>query len=159
MAREGTPAFTALALHKDEEWGFEFWYPAEWQRFAFADDRQGVIYTPEGDLATSFSIEVRNIGTKVSLADLNTLDAGFLKGLRALPGCQIEMHEAWTAGALLGLEAKYTFQEEDATRKRWVRLLYEGKRQFHCVAQGATIEEYAYWEPMLFEAMGTIIIT
>ena len=158
MARQGTPAFTALQQYRDRKWRFEFWYPAEWQPLDFAGGREGVILTPEGDPATSFSIEAKDIGMKVGQNDLNLLDSGFLQGLRLLPGCKIEKHESWTAGTLVGLEAKYTFEEAGATRKRWVRLLYEGSRQFHCVAQGADADEYAYWEPMLYEAMATVHI-
>jgi hypothetical protein len=158
LARTGTPAFTALALHSDSEWRFEFWYPAEWQRLAFAGDRQGVIYTPEGDPATSFSIEVKDIGVAVTGQDLPTLREGFLEGLRLLPGIHILHEETWSAAALQGLEAKYTFEEDGVTRQRWVRLLYEGTRQFHCVAQGADPDEYRFWEPMLYETMATIRI-
>jgi hypothetical protein len=154
---QGTPAFMGLTLHLDKNWGFAFWYPSEWFRFDLPDRREGVLYAPAADdYATSFSVEVKDIGTKVTEDDVADLEAGFLEGLRSLPECQIESQEHWVVGALVGLEAKYTFQEGEFTRRRWVRLLYEGRRQFHVVAQGATSEEYEYWLPMLFEMMMTL---
>ena len=159
MKRAGTPAFTGLALHRDRDWRFEFWYPIKWQRFNLGEGRTGVVYAPTSDgVATSFSIEARNVGTEVKGEDMAVLHAGFLEGLASLPGCQIETEKQWKAAALIGLEAKYTFREAGTTRKRWVRLLYEGTRQFHVVAQGATPDEYDYWLPMLFEMMMTLRI-
>jgi len=159
MAREGTPVFTGLVLHEDKTWGFNFWYPDGWYRFDFTDGREGVLYAPDAqDWTTSFSVEVKDIGMKVEEGDLPDLLEGFSEGLRKLPDVQIEWQDHWIIGSLTGLEAKYTFREGDVVRKRWVRLLYEGTRQFHVVAQGATVDEYRYWEPMLFEAMMTLKI-
>jgi hypothetical protein len=146
-------------LHADRRWGFAFWYPSDWHRFNLPPGRAGVLYAPKpDDSATSFSVEVKDVGTRITGEDVGDLEAGFLEGLRSLPGCQIESHEHWVVAALVGLEARYTFHEGEATRQRWVRLLYEGMRQFHVVAQGATPEEYAYWLPMLFEMMMTLTI-
>lgn len=157
--RPQTPAFYGLALLDDKEWGFNFWYPDNWHRLEFADGRSGVILAPVADDAsTSFSIEVRNLGTKVGKNDVKALYEGFMEGLAALPDFHLEWQDKWVVAQLVGLEAKYTFSENGATRKRWIRLLYEGKRQFHAVAQGSSVDEYAYWEPMLFECMATLRI-
>ena len=159
MARQGTPAFTGLVLHRDKKWRFKFWYPDGWHRFDLAPGHEGVLYAPEpGDYSTSFSVEAKDIGVKTQESDLDALKEGFLEGLKSLDGLQIEWQDAWVAGALIGLEAKYTFREGEATRKRWVRLLYEGSRQFHVVAQGSSPEEYDYWLPMLNEMMMTLQI-
>ena len=40
-------------------------------------------------------------------------------------------------------------------RKRWVKSMYWGRSNLVLMAQGATVEEYAYWEGMLFNAMLT----
>jgi hypothetical protein len=37
-----------------------------------------------------------------------------------------------------------------------VRLLYRGSTQLRLVAQAASVETFAYWEPMFFEAMRTV---
>ncbi len=159
MANQGTPAFTGLALHQDAKWRFTFWYPHEWHRFNWRDGREGVLYAPDPvDIANSFSVEVKDIGTKITDGDVEDLHSGFLAGVRSLPECKIESEESWVVGDLIGLEAKYTFQESGCLRKRWVRLLFEGQRQFHFVAQGASPAEYEYWLPMLFEAMMTVQI-
>ncbi len=159
MARQGTPAFTGLWLHEDRKWRFKFWYPDGWHRFHLGEGHQGVLYAPDPeDCSTHFAVDVKDIGVRPKESDLPTLKEGFLEGLQALPGLQIEWQDAWVAGALIGLEAKYTFQEGEATRKRWVRLLYDGRRQFHVVAQGASPEDYDYWLPMLNEMMMTLQI-
>jgi hypothetical protein len=159
MAREGTPAFTGLVLHRDNKWRISFWYPDGWSKLALAAGSQGSAYAPDAaEPATSFSYTVKNMRLKVSGEDLDALYEGFIEGLNMLPGIKIEWQDKWVVGALIGLEAKYTFTENEQTRKRWVRLLYETRRQFHIVAQGATVEEYAYWEPMLYECMATVKI-
>ena len=84
------------------------------------------------------------------------IERGFLAGLRQLPKCQIESHEAESIGRLLTLEARLTIREGDAVRKRWVRQLYQGRLQIRMVAQGATPEAFAYWEPMFTTMMRTV---
>jgi hypothetical protein len=37
-----------------------------------------------------------------------------------------------------------------------VRLLYQGRTQVRLVAQAASVDGYAYWEPMFYEAMRTV---
>ncbi len=159
MKRTGTPAFTGLARHEDRQWRFSFWYPHEWHRYEWPDGRAGVLYAPDPtDYSSSFSVEVKALDTQITPADEADLHTGFLEGLRSLPECVIEAEGSWVAGNLIGCEAKYTFQESGCRRKRWSRLLFEGARQFHFVAQGASPDEYAYWEPMLFQAMETVHI-
>ncbi len=159
MTRTGTPAFTGLALHEDRKWRFSFWYPHEWHRYNWLDGREGVLYAPDPtDFSTSFSVEVKALGTKITAADVDDLHAGFLEGLRSLPECGIEIETSWVTADLIGCEAKFTFRESGCLHKRWTRLLFEGSRQFQFVAQGASPAEYAYWEPMLFEAMMTVHI-
>ena len=50
----------------------------------------------------------------------------------------------------------YTFRDAENIRKRWVRLLYQGRTQVRLVAQAASVDGYAYWEPMFYEAMRTV---
>ena len=60
------------------------------------------------------------------------------------------------ASLMLTLEAVYAFRDGEAVRKRWVRLLYQGRTQVRLVAQAASVDGYAYWEPMFYEAMRTV---
>jgi hypothetical protein len=159
MPEGTTPSFTGLKMHIDKKWRFSFWFPLEWNSYPLAKKRQGVAYGPiPGDPSTSFSVEVTPLDTVVTGDDLEPLYEGFIEGLHKLPELSILWQDKWVAGALTGLEAKYTFSDNGVIRKRWIRLMYEGKRQFLAVAQGATVEDYAYWEPMLFECMATIKI-
>jgi hypothetical protein len=59
-------------------------------------------------------------------------------------------------GALLTLEARFTFVDGDSVRKRWLRLLYQGRAQVRLIAQASTPALFEFWEPMFFEAMRTI---
>lgn len=159
MARQGKPAFTGLCLHEDAQRRFKFWYPDGWHRYELTQGHEGVLYAPDcEDSSTSFAVDVKDIGVRAGEDDLADLEEAFLEGLQSLDGFELEWHDAWVAGALVGLEAKYTCRQGQATRKRWVRLLYEGTRQFHVVAQGASPEDYHYWLPMLNEMMMTLTV-
>jgi hypothetical protein len=116
-----------------------------------------VFYAPdETDRLTGIAIDALDLGTPLSAGDLPALHRGMLAGLRRLASCRIEHHEAEAVGALLTLEARVTFREGDAIRKRWVRLLYRDRTQVRLIAQSASIEQFSYWEPMFFEAIRTI---
>jgi hypothetical protein len=150
LATEDSAAAQGLALHEDRTWGFQFRYPADWHRFTLLENRQGVLYAPDpANFATSFSVEVKDLGTRITRADVPDLRDGFLEGVRSLSESKLLMETSWAVGDLIGLEAQYTFRERGCLRKRWVRLLFEGQRQFHVVAQGASPGEYEYWLPQL----------
>jgi hypothetical protein len=89
---------------------------------------------------------------------MKELMEGFISAIKELPNCQIESQEEWVAGAVIGLEAKYTFSENDVIRKRWVRVLYQDVRQITVTAQGATIELFDHWLPMFYQSMMTFKI-
>ena len=84
-----------------------------------------------------------------------TLREGFAAGLRNFPDAAVEMRDDFAIGTLLGIEAVLTYRDGEATRKRWVRLLYQGSTQVRLIAQGASVTEYDYWLPMLTQAMRT----
>ena len=87
MAPEDASAAQGFALHEDRAWGFRFRYPADWHRFMLLENRQGVLYAPDPvDFATSFSVEVRDLGTRITRADVKDLRDGFRAALRALYG-------------------------------------------------------------------------
>ena len=158
--RGATPAFTGLSLFQDEMTGFAFWYADGWERCETGQQRQGVVLAPQpGESDTWFSVEPRLTGVRFVREDTVGLDAAFHSIIGALPGFELEWHDAWVAGALIGVEARFTFQDGEAVRKRWVRLLFDEGRQIAVIAQGASVEDYAYWEPMIFEMMTTLVLS
>ena len=60
------------------------------------------------------------MGRPVQPADLPALKSGLLAGVHGLSGCRIEHHAAEVVGELLTLEARFTFYDGVAARKRWV---------------------------------------
>jgi hypothetical protein len=150
------PAFTGLVVHRDPAFGYSLLLPHGWHRLEL-EDSAGVLYAPEqDDPLTGLAVEARDLGTEVQPSDLATLRSGFLSGLRRLPECRIERREAEAVGPLITLEARHTYRDGDVVRKRWVRLLYQGRTQVRLLAQGATVEAFDYWEPMFYQAMRTV---
>lgn len=150
------PSFTAMCLYRDVANNCSFFYAEGWQAFPLDDPAGGTVLLPDlDDPETSLSFQARDVGTEVRAADLATLRAGFMRGLRGLPGCKIESRETESVGALITMEARLTFRDGEAIRKRWVRLAYQGRTQARLIAQGSTPDRFAYWEPMFFQAMRT----
>jgi hypothetical protein len=108
------------------------------------------------NLVTGIAIEATELGTRIGPGDLRSLRRGFLAGLGGLPDCRVEAKQAESVGDLITLEARLTFRDRDTVRKRWTRLLYQGRTQLRLVAQAASVELFDYWEPMFFEAMRTV---
>ena len=157
MENRQLPAFKGLNWYRDKH--FSFFRPIDWTRFDWSDERQGVLFGPSpDDPATLFAVDVKDLGVKVTPDDLDDLKAGFIAGIEQLPESRIESQESWVAGPVLGLEAKYTFLEQETTHKRWIRVLYQDTRQITVTAQGATVETFHYWLPMFFESMMTFKI-
>lgn len=153
--KNAKPAFKGLHWYKEQY--FSFYIPIDWHKVDWQDERQGIIFVPsQEDSHTLFAVEVSDLGTTVSSDDLPYLSTGFLDAIKQLPERKIESKKEAVTGKLVQLEAKYTFLEDEQTRKRWVRVLYNDTRQVTITAQGATVESYDYWLPMFFEAMMTI---
>jgi hypothetical protein len=152
-----TPAFTGLLVHREPRFRYSFLVPDGWHyREMESEHGAGAIYAPDpNDVATSFSVEGRDLGVEVGPEDLKTLRQGFVLGLRQLPGSVVEGVEAETVGKLITMEARHTFRDGRARRKRWVRLLYQGTVQVRLIAQARTVDDFAYWEPMFFQSMRT----
>jgi hypothetical protein len=158
LSAEGErPSFRGLLVHRDSTIGYSLLIPLGWQRLELESaEGQGVIYAPSAEeVETSFSVEGRDLGTPVTADDLPALREGFFRGLRAMPGSWLESWEAEAIGSLVTMEARHTFRQGEATRKRWVRLLYQGSIQVRLVAQGASVEAFHYWLPMFYESMRT----
>jgi hypothetical protein len=148
------PVFKGLRWYREQY--FSFFVPIDWLRFSWQDDRQGVLFGPSAeDPHTVFAVDLTDLGFSVSADDLDDLSEGFMTGIQQLHGVEIELSNRQVVGALVTLEAKYTFVEDGMTRKRWVRVLYHDTHQIAFTAQGATADTYAYWLPMFFEAMMT----
>jgi hypothetical protein len=143
-------------VHRDPAFGFSVLIPDGWHTLA-AEGSPGVVYAPDADDSlTGLAIEARDLGTEVQADDLPALRRGFLRGLRELPGCRMQSCEAEAIGRLVTLEARHTFRDGDAVRKRWVRLLYQGRTQIRIIAQAASVDQFDYWEPMFYTALRTV---
>lgn len=154
---EARPSFTGLLLHREPTLGYSFFVPDDWHRLAVdGDDGRGVLYAPSiDDPFTSISVVARDLGVEARASDLPDLRAGFRRGLRQFPKPRIESVEAEAIGNLITIEGRHTYHEGAATRKRWVRLLYQGKLLVRVVAQAASVDEFAYWEPMFYQTIRT----
>ena len=153
--RKSKPVFKGLNWHREQF--FSLFIPIDWHKTNWPDERQGTLFLPsQEDIYTLFAIEVNDLGTIVTADDLAYLSSGFLGGIKDLPERKIESKKESVTGKLLQLEAKYTFLENEQTRKRWVRVLYHETRQVTVTAQGANVEAFDYWLPMFYEAMMTI---
>jgi len=154
QARKEYPSAKGLLWYRDQY--YSFFVPNHWHQFHWADGREGVIYGPDpADPLTVFAVDIQDLGTPITGDDLDILAEGFFETIERLPGSAIEHRQQKATGRLLELEAKYRFEEEGATRKRWARVFYSQTRQIAMTAQGATPEKYDYWLPWFFEAMMT----
>ncbi len=148
------PTFKGLSWKRDQY--YSFFVPIDWHEFEWADEREGMIFGPQADdPLTVFAVELSDLGIETTPEDLDDLDAGFMEGIQALAGVQIDEHETWTKGGITCLAAKYTYLEDDVRRKRWIRVFYQDNHQIAMTAQGATVAAYDYWLPMFYEAMMT----
>lgn len=146
------PSFTGLMIHRDPSAGFSLLLPDGWHRTDLPDDG-GTLYRPDlDDPTTGLEVSGQQLGTEVTAKDLPAVRKGFMAGLRQLPGCKIEDQEDTAIGGMLTLEARLTYRQDGATRKRWVRLLYQGQTQIRMVAEGSSVERFGYWEPMFVTA-------
>jgi hypothetical protein len=154
MAQKQYPSISALSWHRHQY--YSFFLPKDWQHFTWADERDGMVFGPDADdPLTIFAVDVKDLGMAINADDLDAVAEGFFGSIEALPGVEIESREQQAADSLIKLEAKYTFDDDGQTRKRWVRLYYHLTRQITMMAQGATPEKYDYWLPWFFEAMMT----
>jgi hypothetical protein len=153
------PVFTGLVVHRDLKYRYSFLFPEGWYDYELeSDGGRGRIFTPyQDDVVTSFSVEARDLGTKLTEEDLPTLREGLERGLLSLADLAIEKKEDYAIGDLIGFEYWFTFRdtESDTIRKRWLRLAYQGQIQVRLIAQGADPERFDYWLPMFNQAMRT----
>lgn len=152
------PTFRGLLVYRHLEHRFSLLYPLGWSCEPLTEEQGGgVACCPEpGNHATALIIRGAHLEVSVEPDDLPVIQEGFLEGVRSLPDAQIEQEEASATGRLLSLEARHTYRDGEAVRKRWLRLLYQGKTQVTLIAQGASPEAFAFWLPMFTTAMRTV---
>jgi hypothetical protein len=154
--RKGEPLIDGMLKHANEAGGFAVWLPMGWTKVKMSKGHRGNVFFPEADKPdTYFSAELYRLKFKVSEDDVPVLREGFNAGLQALPEIQIESQDEIVTNTLITFEARYTFSEGTAQRKRWLRNIYWGRGQIVFIAQGATAAEFNYWLPMFYQAMVT----
>jgi hypothetical protein len=119
---------------------------------------QGVMFTPgPEELTTAISVEVRDLATEVTPADLPDLEKAFLKGLKSVVGSKLEQHEVFESPYHIGLEAQQSFDDDGQRRRRWIRVLYKGTLQARLIAQGKTVEEFDRLRPIFAPCLRTFL--
>ena len=142
--------FEGLVLCQDKKWMYFFWYPKGWHRYDLGEGREGVLCSPmDGEPTTFFAVEVWQLPVGVTADDLDTLREGVEEGLASLPGLEIELADESVGSRLITFERVFTFRDGSVTRKRRIRLIYDDNRLYSLMSQGATVEEYERWLPML----------
>jgi hypothetical protein len=152
----GNPRYTGQFKYVDRKGGYGIWLPAGWQQVDMVEGHQGAVFYPDpNDPHTCFSTEKFILKYKVKRDDLPTLREGLEAGLRQLPGIEIESREETVSERVLGFDVRFMFNEGEARRKRWLRVIYWGEGQLVFIAQGATPELFEYYLPMFFNTMMT----
>jgi len=160
MSKErGRPVYHGMTKHVDQEGGYALWLPSDWRRIPMADGQQGMLFSPYEDcLETHLAARKTTLPVAVTKDDVDVLRRGFNDGLQALPGVEVESQDETVTSTLITLEARFTFLEGEARRKRWVRVIYWGEGQLLLIAQGATPDDFDYWLPMFYNTMVTVEI-
>jgi hypothetical protein len=153
------PLPNVLRIYRNTEWAYELRVPDVWhQRPLDIEDGQGMLFTPDPvETATALSVELSDLGTDVTPADLPDLEQGFLNGLRGVPESEIVRHESFVNDLTFGLETVQTYLEAGQRRKRWINLLYRGSRQARLIAQAATVEEFDRLRPLFAPCVSTFM--
>jgi len=150
------PRYTGMRKYPDQKAGYAVWLPSDWRKIDMVEGRRGWIFTPYQDnYDTCFISEKITLDFKAKPEDVDTLVEGFEAGINSLADVVIEHKNYETGKMIVLLEAKFTFTENGQRRKRWVKSMYWGEANLVLIAQGASEDDYAYWEGMLFNAMTT----
>jgi len=155
-AKQQGPVYTGIKKYADQKGGYAVWLPSNWRQIDMTAGHRGWIFTPYNDrFDTCFICEKFVLDFKVTPDDLDILKEGFLDGINRFEEAEIEETHYDSGKMVVILEAKFTFTEDGQRRKRWVKSLYWGDANLVLISQGANLEEYGYWLPMLFNAMNT----
>ncbi len=154
------PVYHGMTKHADKQGGYALWLPSDWHRFALTDGHEGMLFSPYADRTdTHMAVTKMQLPVAVDAQDVADIRDGFEAGLNSLPGVNVESQDETITSTLIILEARFTYLEGETRRKRWTRVVYWGDRQLLLVAQGATVDEFEYWLPMLFNTMMSVEIT
>lgn len=154
------PRYRGIRKQADPKGGYAIWIPNNWRKIKMVNGHNGWIYTPYPDrYDTCISTEKVVLDYSITDDDIPVLREGFNAGLAKLPGLEIESQDEAMTSTLKLFEARFTFLEGDARRKRWLRVAYWGEGELITMAQGATPEEFEYWLPMFYNSLMTVEIT
>jgi hypothetical protein len=150
------PVYTGMRLHPHKEGGFSVWLPSDWYKTELKPRHVGMLFSPyPDDINTCILIEKHKLKVAVKPEDVDALREGFMQGLKALSGIEIESTEEALSETIQVFDARYTFLEGEERRKRWARNIYWGNGQLVMIAQGRTPEDFDYWLPMFFNTITT----
>jgi hypothetical protein len=152
----GKPAYTGQTMYEDREGGYQLWLPSDWKQIKLKRKHQGMLFSPyQDDINTCFLVEKKTLKIKVTPEDMPVLREGLREGILALTGAEIESMDEALSESFNVFDARFTFLEGEARRKRWVRNIYWGEGQLILIAQGHSPEDYDYWLPMFYNTMTT----
>jgi hypothetical protein len=150
-----TPKYSGIRTYRDPGGRFQLRYPAGWHQYDLVDQRDGVMFSPQGqDPTTWFAVWSTRLEHAVTAEDLDLLREGVEEGLSQHPGLHIEASADDLYDNLIRFERVYTFEDDGTVRKRRVWMIYVWKWLFTLMAQGETLDEYAYWRMMLNDFFG-----
>ena len=153
------PRYHGIYKHVFPEAGYSIWIPTGWRRLEMTNGHDGAIFTPDPDrYDTCISTEKVTLEHAVRQKDVPILRKGFQGGIDSLSDVEVESQDEKITPTLMLFEAKFTFSESEATRKRWLRVIYWGNGQLIVMAQGATPDAYEYWLPMFYNSLMTVEI-
>ena len=153
------PVYRGQKAYRDAEGGYIVWVASDWVSIPLNPGHQGMLFAPHADdYNTSLLVEKRKLEYTVKEEDMPMLLESFHAGMKALPGVEVEKTEESFSSTVNVFDARFTFLEGDARRKRWVRNIYWGDGQLIMIAQGKTPEDFDYWLPMFFNSMTTTSI-
>jgi len=142
--------------HVDKKGGFSLVVPSDWTRIPLKRGMVGMMFSPyKDDINTSILAQKKKLKFAVTTDDLLILREGFEDGVKAMPGVEIEALDAAYSSSISFFDARFSFLEGDARRKRWVRNIYWGEGQLILTAQGRTVEDFEYWLPMFYNSIVT----
>jgi len=145
-----------MYTYVDKAGGYAITVPTDWRQIPLKPGTVGLMFSPyPDDINTGVWTEKHILKDSVKPADMPLLRTRFEKGIRALPGVEIDKIEASYSDTITVFDAQFSFLDGDVRRKRWVRDIYWNEAELVIVAQGRTVEDYAYWLPMFYNTLMT----
>jgi hypothetical protein len=149
--RPPRPRFTGVDTYQDPKGRYQFRFASDWYRYELDGHPEGVMFSPypnQTSPKTFVSAYAVPLEFDVVAEDLEDLSVAVQEGLQQFQSLNIEQSTDDAYGNLLKFDRTFTFQEDDAVRKRHTWILYVGKWQIVFAYQGESIEDYEYWLPM-----------